>query len=347
MNSLKNPSIRFAANEIMLACRKDVAKAALFTTNFTAEAAQAGETLLIPLFDEGVAGEFRKAATTSGGVTTPSNNYGDADGKAVYIPMSFKNHPKKSFAFGEDDFNLVNGTQFWEKAGAAAGRAIGLKILQVISGKINKTNIPTSGVDQTTFVNEDGETVTTGSGASFSAANEYVVGTEPFELKDLAKFRAACKAANISIGNTILMLNAVKFSEVLAKLDAHVYGGNEAIRSGIIPSLFGYKAVIENDELNDTNLVGALVPADSIAIGSRTFKILNPSLYQELGQVTDDASGLVLNIRRGGDWRTGDSVLTAECLFGAKLIQPTKIVRLVTAATEESSSSSSSSSSAV
>lgn len=324
--ALQNPSIRFAANEIMLAAKKDIAKAALFTTNFTAEAAQAGETLLIPLFDEGLASNFNKS----------TNNYGHADGKAVYVPLTFKNHPKKSFAFSEDDFNLVNGTQFWEKAGAAAGRAIGRSIVQTITHKINSTNIPLSGTDETTFTNEDGETITTGSGATFSAANEVVIGSGDLTTKTVAQFRAAARANDIAIGDTILMLNSVKFAELLSLLDAHTYGGNEAIRSGIIPNLYGYKAVVENDEFNESGLVGALVPTDSIAIGSRTFKILNPSLYQELGTVTDDASGLVINIRRGGSWETGDSVLTAEALFGAKLIQPTKIVRIVETATSAS-----------
>ena len=60
--------------------------------------------------------------------------------------------------------------------------------------------------------------------------------------------------------------------------------------------------------------------------------MLNPQLCQEVGTVTDEGSGMTLQFRRVGDANTDASTLTGEALFGAKLLQPTKIVRIVSAA---------------
>ena len=320
-SSLFSPGLRFAANEMILSLRKDITKVTQFTTNFTAEAAQKGSSLLIPVISDAEAGAFDRT----------SNNYGDVNGSVKYVPMTFNNHAKHSFGFTENDFNLVNGTSFWARSGEASARAVSRKIASTIGGLINSTNIPTSGDCQITYFDADGNEQNTDNG-TFSSANEVKVTGELTKAK-VAGFRAACKAADIPVGDTVLALNSVKFAELLALLDANMYGGSEAIRNGIIPFLYGYKAVMEMDELNDTNLFGALIPSTSIAIASRILPVMNPKLYDEVGTTTDDKSELTIQFRRGGDWRTGDSVATAEVLFGAKLVQPTKIVRLVTAAT--------------
>ena len=74
-------------------------------------------------------------------------------------------------------------------------------------------------------------------------------------------------------------------------------------------------------------------PTNAIAIASRVLKIQNPKMYEEIGTNTDEKSGLTVQFRRGADWRTGDAYATGECLFGSALLQPTKIVRLVSEAT--------------
>lgn len=321
-SSLFSPGLRFAANEMILSLRKDITKVTQFTTNFTAEAAQKGSSLLIPVISDAEAGAFDRT----------SNNYGDVNGSVKYVPMTFNNHAKHSFGFTENDFNLVNGTSFWAKSGEASARAISRKIAATIGGLINSKNIPTSGKCKITYFDADGNEQDTDTG-TFSSANEVTVTDELLTKAEVAGFRAACKEADIPVGDTVLALNSVKFAELLALLDANMYGGSEAIRNGIIPFLYGYKAVMEMDELNDTGLIGALIPSTSIAIASRILPVMNPKLYDEVGTTTDDKSELTIQFRRGGDWRTGDSVATAEVLFGAKLVQPTKIVRLVTAAT--------------
>ena len=330
--SLTSPELVFAANTAILKAQRAIAKLTKFATDFTPEAAQPGSTMMIQFFDDGLASEFNEA----------TNNYSHADGSTSFIPVTFTNHPKKSFAFTPQDFLAVNGSNFWENSGAAAGRAVEIAILKTVSQYLSAANIPTTGTDSQT----DATGRTTGTLLDFGAWNEFVAGTGAFDKNAVAiKCREACDNAEINAGECVLMLNAKAYGEVLASLDANLYGGPEAIRFGMIEGLYGFDAVMENDFLNKTidpstgklvdngqNLVGVIVPRNAVGIAGRVLPVLNPKLYDEVGTVTDEHSGLTMQFRRGGAWETDRSVMTCEALFGAKLLQPTKIVRVVSKA---------------
>ena len=318
--SLTSPELVFAANTAILKAQRAIAKLTKFATDFTPEAAQPGSTMMIQFFDDGEAEEFNAA----------TNNYSHADGSTSFIPVTFTNHPKKSFAFTPQDFLAVNGSKFWENSGAAAGRAVEIAILKTVSQYLSAANIPTSGTDSQT----DATGRTTGTLLDFGAWNEYVAGTGAFDKNAVAiKCREACDNAEINAGECVLMLNAKAYGQVLASLDANLYGGPEAIRFGMIEGLYGFDAVMENDLLlKNENLIGCIIPRNAIGIAGRVLPVLNPKLYDEVGTVTDEHSGLTMQFRRGGDWETDRSVMTCEALFGAKLLQPTKIVRVVSEA---------------
>lgn len=322
-SSLVSPALRFAANEIIMSLRKEITPVTQFTTNFTAEAVTKGTTLLVPIVYDTEAGEFNRE----------SNNYLTPNGSLMYAPMTFDMHVKHSFGFTANDFNLVNGTAFWSKTAESSTRAVSRKIANTVFGLITPSNIPTSGTYKWDITDKDGNVIgSEGVPLEFGAWNEKVVGTGTFTKGIAAQLRAACDAADIAAGDTILALNPVKFAELLDTLDAQLYGGPEAIRSGIIPNLYGYKAVVEVNEMpNAGNQIGALIPATSIAVAARILPVLNPKLYDEVGVTTDEKSGLAVQLRRAGNVATDDSVGTVECLLSARLIQPTKIVRIVTA----------------
>lgn len=315
-SSMQSAALRFASNEIIIGLQKEVAKLTQFTTDFSAKAANKGETMMIPIMLANAANNFNRT----------NNNYGTVNGSMMYTPMTFGINPKHSFGFTEADFSLVNGTQFWSKSGVASSEAISLRIAEEVGKLISSTYIKTSGTDGTEWFDADGEALTV-TQPTFSANNVFNIGTGDLTKLTIAKLRVACKNVGIPVSKTILALTSEKFAELLSLLDANMYGGTEAIRMGMIPGLYGYKAVMEFDEIAEG--VGALIPDNSIAIASRVKEIQNAHLYQEVGTTTDDKSGLVVQMRRGGDWTTGDAVATAECLFGVKLIQPTKVVRLV------------------
>ena len=293
--SLASPALVFAADKAIIAARKALAKAALFATDFSADAAQPGSTLKIPLFTPGAAAAFNAT----------SNNYETTDGSVTFAAMAFDHHVKNTFQFDDKDFTLVNGTNFWANAGRASGEAIALAISKAVAGLIVKANVAQEAV--------------------FSAGKAA-----------LANLRKTAAAQGIDPAQTVVMLEPGAFAALLSALDANVYGGSEAIRGGLLEGLYGFKAVIEQSDLSaDTaeKLVGALVPADALAIAGRTIPVLSPGVYEEVGITRDEVSGLALGLRRHGNPATGANYATVEALFGAALTQPGKIVRLVSAAT--------------
>lgn len=321
-SSIHDPAVRFLANQTIMVARSAIERLRDFTSDFSADAAQPGSTMLIQFFDDGTADEFNRE----------SNNYGDADASSSFIPVKFSNHPKKTFEFTPDDY-LNIGSNRWQRAGEAMGRAVSRALLQTAVKLINPTNIPTSGTDQK--IEEDGTKL--GTLLDFGSFNEMVLtGTDKFTKSVVAEgLTAQCADADIDPSETVVLVNGKEFGELMNTLDANTYGGPSVIQNGRIEGLYGFRAVVKIDQLTTvagSNLRAALVPANALGIAGRTIPVLNPKLYEDVGTVTDDKSGLVIQFRRGGDWRKDTSDLTAEALFGAKLLQPTKIVRIVSAA---------------
>lgn len=298
--SLTSPNLTFSTDKAIIASRKALAKVGYFATDFSADAVQPGTTMKVPVFKHDAASEFNAS----------TNNYETVDGTVIYVPVTFDHHVKHTFGFTDKDFTLVNGTTFWGKAGEASGIAISKAIASSVSALINKTNIKKSATNEVVFSSVSKTTV--------------------------AQLRDACAKADIDPGETVLMLSPKLFADLLATLDANVYGGPEAIRLGIVQGLYGFKAVMENGDLSasaDEKLNGALIPTDGMVVAARLVPVLSPSVYEEIGTTRDEVSGLVLGARRHGDPATGSNYATIEALFGAALAQPEKCIRLVSAAT--------------
>lgn len=283
-SSLTSPSLVFAAERAIVAAHASIAKAKVFATDFSAEAAQPGSTLKVPVFTPSTASNFDPT----------SNNYATTDGSVTYASVTFSNHPKHTFSFSDTDFNLVNGRQFWDRAGEASGIAVGTAIITAVSALFGS-------VAQT---------------ASLTTTKAGIAG-----------LRKEAADNGFDANRAVLMLGPTDFATLLSLLDYYTYGDREAIKNGVIPGLYGFKAVIENNYL-PAGTKGALVAEDALVIAGRTIEVQSPRVYQEVGYTTDEDSGLTLGIRRGADWATGMNAATVEALFGAALVQPAKAVKL-------------------
>ena len=304
-SSLTSPALVFSAERAIVAAHPAIAKAKVFATDFSADAAQPGSTMKVPVFTPNAAAQFDAS----------SNNYGDVDGTLTYASVTFANHVKNTFGFSDKDFLEILPGGVWENAAKASGTSIAMAIASVVSGLINKTNIPKSG-------------------SPFSSKNEVVFSS--VTLAATAALRDKCAKLGIDPARTVLMLEPATFASLLALLPANTFGGADAIRDGVIPSCFGFKAVVENSYLTTTAaeyLVGALVPEDALAVAGRRVEVQSPKVYQEVGYTTDEASGLTLTLRRFGKPETGENFASVEALFGAALVQPAKCIRLVSQAT--------------
>lgn len=288
--SLTSPALVFASDKAILSTRKALAKVTQFATDFSADAVKPGTTLKIPVYDGGTAESFDAS----------SANYEHVTGTLKYASVTFANHVKATFQFDDKDFLIGLDSSVWGKAGDAAGRALSKSIVSAVSGLL-----------------------------TYDKAKAQVTGWTAGKA-GLAGLRASCAANGLDPADCVVMLKSVQFAAILAALDSNVYGGSEAIRRGVIEGLYGFKAVIENDDIPavsgaevsgtaPTKGVGVVVPSDAVVVAGRLVPVASPSAYQETGTVTDEVSGLSFGVRRHGSAATGANFLTVEALFGAAL----------------------------
>lgn len=299
MPGVTTPGLIFASNKAIIAARKHIAKARMFSTDFSADAAQPGTTLKVPVYTGAPATVFNAT----------SNNYETVDGTVTWASITFNNHYKSTFEITDKQMLEFNASSFWANCGEAQGRAIGLSIEAVIGGLFNSTNV----------------TASYSLGASGAAITK----------KAVASIRTKSAAVGADPARSVLLLSPAIFAEVLSLLDSNVYGGAQAIRDGMVEGLYGYKAVMECSALG-SGIAGVCVPDDAVAIASRLISVGSPAIYQEFGSTTDPDSGFVLGVRRHGSPATGTNYGTMECLFGAALVQPTKCF-LITQTTQSQS----------
>lgn len=128
--------------------------------------------------------------------------------------------------------------------------------------------------------------------------------------------------------DSVLILDPGNFSNVLAMLDSAVYGGTEAIRTGIVPNLFGFKAVICTSYLPE-GVNGVIVRTDAVGIASRYLQPMDGAYPSAWKAVTDD--GVAIGFREFTNLCSGRRYVAGEVLFGFKLLQPTQAIRLINA----------------
>lgn len=168
------------------------------------------------------------------------------------------------------------------------------------------------------------------------AANKYVFGlVSEFDLS--ASFDGSSKAVFANLFKVaddngldpyecILVLTPEYFAKALSYLDSSVYGGSEAIRTGIIPNLYGYKSVICSSFLPE-GVKGVLIKQDAIGIVSRTNKPAVNGYDATWTATTQD--GFALGYRVFEHLCYGKVFLGADVLFGAKVLLANGGVKLV------------------
>ena len=125
----------------------------------------------------------------------------------------------------------------------------------------------------------------------------------------------------------MVALKPTQFAGVLSCLDYTVYGSDDAIRNGVIPGLYGFKGFVCAPNLPE-GVNGAVICDTAIGVASRYLFPGTEGAYPQAWAATDD-NGFTIGYRRFMDLAMGSNKFAADCLFGAKLIQPGKIVRLV------------------
>lgn len=160
-----------------------------------------------------------------------------------------------------------------------------------------------------------------------NATNVTLSADTPATKAAVAGLYAIAEQNDIPVDRAVVALGPTQFATVLGQLDANVYGGSEAIRLGIIPGLYGFKGFVCTSNLPEgTN--GAIICDSAVGVASRYLYPGTEGAYPEAWSATDE-DGFTIGYRRFMDLCTGTNKFAADVLFGAKILQPSKIVRLV------------------
>jgi hypothetical protein len=289
--TLTNVGLAIMANRVIDALHNLLAPIYSFSLDLSEEAAKLGATIRVPLISADAADDWN--------VTT--HNY--KAGKATLKDREVKIDKRKLARFGIDDEQAASfAPQWWERKGDANANAVATAMLNDLYALI------------------------TGAHYGDTETDKIQVTLAGFNTKIAAKIRAAAIKKNLNPRLSALCLGSDYFSALLGNLDANLYGGAEAIRTGTIPGLLGFKAVVEVPGYNGP---GFVCQPDAIAVANRWLKPVAPDSYQDSGSATDDQTGLTIGIRLYGDPDTGVLSTSCECVYGVEVGNPDALLRIV------------------
>lgn len=217
-----------------------------------------------------------------------SNDFETTDGSVTYATVALNKAPKSTFEFAALDALAAPNAPYWARVREAAANGVKASISTTIGGLFTST-------------------ACTGGKAVMASVTK----------KTLAGLRAEALGRT---ADTVVALCPAYFNEALSLLDSSVYGGAEAVRTGYIPGLYGFKAVVQMNDL-DSGVLGAIIPSNAVAVAARAFPVVDEGAYSEYGTVSDEY-GFTLTVLRHGSPAKGSGFINVACLWGAALVQP-------------------------
>lgn len=217
-----------------------------------------------------------------------TNDFENTDGTVTYATVTLNKKPKSTFEFAAFDKLEAPNAPYWARVRDAAANGVKASISTTIGGLFTAA-------------------ACTGGKAVVASVTK----------KTIAGLRAECLGRT---AGTVVALCPAYFNELLSLLDANILGTADAIRTGYIGGLYGFKAVVQMTDL-DSGVLGAIIPADSVAIASRAFPVADEGAYSEMGTVTDEY-GFTLTVMRHGSPAKGTGFINVAALWGAALVQP-------------------------
>lgn len=233
--------------------------------------------------------------SASGEFDADTNNYCSGDQVFDGALVTLDKHFVQSATITDRQLQATNFNWLGDLAGAQA-RQLGRDVNKYVFGLINETNCPLT--------------------ATLDVSSKEAIAS-------LVKTAAD---NDINPNDAIVVLGPADFYKVINKLDADVYGGGAAIQAGIVPGLYGFYGVVQSTFLPE-GVKGAIISRDAVGLASRYLEPLADA-YVDTWRATNGDMATV-GFRYFARPCTGARYLAAEVLFGAKVLQPNKVVRLV------------------
>ena len=273
-----------------------IAPITALTADFSDEAARRGEKVSIMRDNTAIDAALDK--TTHGAYTVQ-----DADSDAVEITLG----QPKYVSWGLDDTEIANSSVLsMEKFGRRKGNLLAKTVLQDIWSEVTAANFGT---------------------ASFVGA------ASTFDEDDVADVAEDCDSADWAQDDRYLVLSPAYIAALRkagAIKDTSGYGYN-AIQSGDIPMLHGFKVIMSNAiPANGENLTGFATDGNGIASAFRYLAPQEGHKYNRAEALVGEG-GITLGLR---DWYSEDDGVrknVVECVYGYETGITTGIKRITSA----------------
>lgn len=285
--SMSDLQMKIAAEAAYIAANKQLANLQDFAHTYSEAEATKGASILVPVYDLSASAEF----------DADTNNYASGVDETGTAEITLNKHYVKSVAATDRDL-VETETQFFKNAGEGIATVLGRAINGAVVGMLNATNIDLSAT-------------VTDLATKSAVANLYSI----------------ADTNGLNVPQTVVMLKPALFAKVLSLLDASVYGGIEAVQTGRIPGLYGFKAVVCAGNL-DSSVNGVMLEDTAVGIASRYLPPMTGA-YPAVWKSVDPSTGFTLGFRQFCDLNTGVNFIAGEALFGAKIINKDRIVKFV------------------
>jgi hypothetical protein len=209
--------------------------------------------------------------------------------------INLDQHLVKSVAITDKQLAFT-GINWSKDTGAALAESLTRGINEYVFGLVNETNCPLT--------------------ATFDASSKTAV----------ANLVAIAEENDIPVDRCVVVLNPTQFAKVLGLVDYSLIGSGDYIKTGVIGNLFGFKAIVQSSNLPSGK--GAIMLDEAMGVAAKYLAPMTPDAYPEAWAMTDE-SGFTMGARRYMDLNKGANIFAMDCLFGAKLLQPNKVIRLV------------------
>lgn len=263
-----------------------------FSTDFSPEAKQVGDTVRVPLISADSAAAWDDTSNNFSGTAE------DLTDREVVVD------DRRIAKFTITPAQMANfHPNWWE------GKA-DLNVMEVADAVLDQV-----------------AALVTGDNYGDTAADKMTVSLAGFGRKSVAAIRAkAIKDKKLRMNRSVLALNPEFFSALLGDLDANVYGGREAMVTGVIPGLLGFRSIIEIPQLTGP---GFVCHPDAIAIAARKIAFLSTKPYEKVQDVVEPETGLLMTNVIYVDGSTGHGTFSVNVLFGEEVGRSDTLMRLI------------------
>lgn len=273
------------------ALQAEIPRLRAFSTSFTDELIEPGETIKVPLVSPDAVGAW----------DADSNNFKRPEAALVEVSLPARAPLIAGFSISPSQMRTFR-PNWWEGKAETNVEEISDTVLTDIAGLITKDN----------YGDDDGDKLN--------------VKLPKFGPDDVATIRGAAVKRKLRVSRSVLGLNPDFYSKLLGALPANLYGGREAYHAGIIPGLLGFRAVVEIPQLDAP---GFVCHPDAIAVGTRRFGLPSDKPYLLVRDITEPSSGLTLTIVIYPDGPSGSLSYSVTCVPAIGVGNDKALMRLV------------------